>query len=235
MTSAADDTRQRLGKIYALEIIAVAIAALGDLDARTMIESEFAGRAPMLAAVHAIWEARWDPALLAGLTPQETVIAARAWDILVDPESTTALLPAPFAQWLAAGPVPDGDVQASALERLPERTQRVVLAALAYFEAQWERRERERDRTVEPLVNAIVAVAHARAAGDDGSSFLEPGVTLDAYQRGFAEAITPDNLPGRAALHRLWAGDRDEETLLAQAGTPHLRYLIQLALRQLSQ
>ena len=233
MTSAADDTRQRLGKIYAFEIIAVATAALGDSDARTMIESEFAGRASMLAAVHAIWEARWDPALLGGLTPRETVIAVRAWDILVDPDSTTALLPAPFAKWLAVGPLPDGDVLASALERLPERTQRAVLAALAYFEAQGERR-RERDRNVELLVNAIVAVAQARMNGDDGSSFLEPGVTLDAYERALAEGITPDNPPGRTALHRLWAGDRDEETLLVQAGTPYLRHMIQLALRQLS-
>lgn len=234
MTSEADDTRHRIGKIYAFEIIAVATAALGDPDARAVIETEFADRAPMLAAVRAIWEARWDSALLSGLTPPETVIATRAWDILLTPESMMTLLPAPFAQWLAVGPLPDGDVLVRALERLPERTQRVVHAALAYFEAQ-RARTLERDRTMAPLVQSIAAIAEARANGDDGSTFLPPGEILDTYQHGIAEAITPGNPSGRVALLRLWAGDRDEESLLAQAGTEVLRRLILLTLRRLSQ
>ncbi|MCZ4125849.1 hypothetical protein, partial [Streptomyces sp. H39-S7] len=74
----------------------------------------------------------------------------------------------------------------------------------------------------------------ARANGDDGSAFLPPGEVLDSYQHGIAQSITPDNPSGRAALLRLWAGDRDEESLLTQAGTELLRRLILLALRELS-
>ncbi|MCZ4125848.1 hypothetical protein, partial [Streptomyces sp. H39-S7] len=154
MTSEAADTRHRLGKLYAFEIIAIATAALGDTDACAMIETQFADRPPMLAAVRAIWEARWDSAFLSGLTPSETVIATRAWDILLTPDSMMTLVPAPFAQWLAVGPLPDDDALVRALERLPERAQRVVQAALAHCAAQ-RARTLERDRKMAPLVQAI--------------------------------------------------------------------------------
>ncbi|MEV6393491.1 hypothetical protein AB0M39_01665 [Streptomyces sp. NPDC051907] len=138
MDTAAEDARQRIGKIYAMEIIGAAVSAYGHAEAQETLATEFAERPLMLAALLAIRTFRWEPALLDGLNPRESVIASRAWGLIEDADSVTALIPAPFSVWLADGPLPDGATMTRAYESLPEHAQRVVMAGLAYLETRRE-------------------------------------------------------------------------------------------------
>src|SRR5213595_604372 len=105
----AADARRRADRLYAFDIIAVAMAAESP-DARPTAEGAIADRPALLAAARTLWSGSRDrDALAAGLNPTATLVIDRTLALLADPDRTAALLPSPFDDWIGTGPLPGGD------------------------------------------------------------------------------------------------------------------------------